>query len=72
MRSFSARTRHLLVTAAIVVASLLKLATGTKPVVVIVAAITFLSVGNLAVYLSGSKERAIRRQQKRDYYAGLR
>ncbi len=59
-------------TAAIVVASLLKLATGTKPVVVIVAAITFLSVGNLAVYLSGSKERAIRRQQKRDYYAGLR
>jgi hypothetical protein len=71
MMSFSARTRYLLVTVAILAASLVKLATGTKPVIVIVAAATFLTVGNLAVYLSGSKERAIRRQQKRDYYAGL-
>jgi len=72
MMSFSARTRHLLVTGAILAASLVKLATGTKLVIVIVAAITFLAVGNLAVYLSGTKERAMRRQQKRDYYAGLR
>ncbi len=72
MMGFSAKIRYLMVTAAILVASFIKLAMGTRPLIVSVAAITFLSVGNLSVYLSGSKERAIRRQQKRDYYAGLR
>jgi hypothetical protein len=70
MMSFSARTRYLLVTAAVLVASVAKLAMGTRPLIVCVAAITFLAFGNGAVWLSGSKERAIRRQQKRDYYAG--
>jgi hypothetical protein len=70
MMSFSARTRYLLVTAAITVAALVKLAMGTRPLIVGVAFLTFLVAGNVAVWLSGSKERAIRRQQKRDYYAG--
>jgi hypothetical protein len=70
MMSFSARTRYLLVSAAVVVAALAKLAMGTRPLIVGVALITFLAAGNGAVWLSGSKERAIRRQQKRDYYAG--
>jgi hypothetical protein len=72
MTSFSARTRYLLVTAAVLIATGIKYAMGTKLVIVVVACVTFLVVGNLAVYLSGSKERAIRRQAKRDYYAGLR
>jgi hypothetical protein len=70
MMGFSAKTRYLLVTAAVVVASMAKLAMGTRPLIVIVACATFLAAGNGAVWLSGSKERAIRRQQKRDYYAG--
>lgn len=68
--NFSARARYLLVSAAVIVASLAKLAMGTRPLIVVVAALTFLAAGNGAVWLSGSKERAIRRQQKRDYYAG--
>lgn len=67
---FSARTRYVLVTLAIVTASVIQLVRGYRPIVVIVGAITFLLVGNGVVYLSGAKERAIRRQQKRDYYAG--
>jgi hypothetical protein len=70
MMSFSARTRYLLVTAAVVVASLTKLAMGTRPLIVGVALVTFLTAGNGAVWLSGAKERAKRLQQKRDYYAG--
>jgi hypothetical protein len=70
MMSFSAKTRYLLVTSAILVASFIQLTRGYRPLIVAVAALTFLSAGNLAVYLSGSKERSIRRQQKRDYYAG--
>jgi hypothetical protein len=72
MMSFSAKTRYLLVSAAILVASGIQLARGYKAVIVVVAALAFLIVGNGAVYLSGSKERAIRLRQKRDYYAGLR
>lgn len=72
MMEFSAKTRYLLVTVAVLIATAIKYAMGTKPVIVVVACLTFLAVGNLAVYLSGSKERAIRRQEKRDYYAGLR
>jgi hypothetical protein len=72
MMSFSARTRHLLVSSAIVVACLIQVARGYRPLIIAVAGMTFLAAGNLMVYLSGSKERAIRKQQKRDYYAGLR
>ncbi len=68
--NFSPRTRYLLVSAAVIVASLAKLAMGTRPLIVGVALITFLIAGNGAVWLSGSKARAMRRQQKRDYYAG--
>ena len=68
--SFSPKMRYLLVTAAVLVATLAKLAMGTRPLIVGVACATFLAAGNGAVWLSGAKERAIRRQQKRDYYAG--
>lgn len=67
---FSARTRYLLVSAAILCACAIQLIRGYRPVIIILGAIAFLFVGNLAVYLSGSKQRAIRRQQKRDYYEG--
>jgi len=68
--TFSAKARYLLVSCAIVLASVIQLVRGYKPLIVIVGAVAFLIAGNLVVYLSGSKERAIRRQKKRDYYAG--
>ena len=68
--SFSATARYMLVTSAIVLASVIQLARGYKPLVVLLGGVTFLCAGNLIVYLLGSKERAVRRQQKRDYYAG--
>ncbi len=67
---FSAKTRSLLVTGAILLACVIQLARGYKPLIVIVGGLAFIAAGNLIVYLSGSKERARRRQQKRDYYEG--
>ena len=67
---FSARTRYLMVTGAIIIASLIQLVRGYRPLIVIVGLVTFLIVGNALVYLSGAKERKILRQRKRDYYAG--
>ena len=67
---FSPRVRYQLVTAAIVLASAIQLVRGYKPIIVITGAIAFLLIGNLTVYLSGAKQRAIRRKQKRDYFAG--
>ena len=67
--TFSSRTRYLLTTAAIVTASLIQLLRGYRLIIVVVGAVVFLIVGNVTVYLSGSKERALRRQQKRDFYA---
>jgi hypothetical protein len=68
--TFSAKARYLLVTGAILLASAIQLVRGYRPLIVIVGAVAFLVAGNGVVYLSGSKERAIRRQQKRNYYAG--
>jgi hypothetical protein len=68
--TFSARTRYLLISVAILLASVIQLYRGYRPVIVIAGALAFLLFGNLSVYLSGSRERAIRRRQKRDYYAG--
>jgi hypothetical protein len=65
------RTQYLLVNAVIVTASAIQLIRGLRPVVVIIAALIFLLVGNVTVYLAGSKQRAIDRQRKRNYYAGL-
>ena len=70
--TFSARARHLLVTGAILAACVIQLVRGYRPLIVVVGAIVFFCVGNALVYLSGSKERAVRRKQKRDFYAGLR
>jgi hypothetical protein len=69
---FSARTRYALISAAILTASVVQLIKGYRPLIVVIAAVTFLFVGNLIVYLSGSKERAIRRRQKQEYWAGNR
>jgi hypothetical protein len=65
------RTQYLLVNAAVLTASMIQLVRGLKLIVVIVAALIFLLVGNLTVYLAGSKQRAVARKRKRDYYAGL-
>jgi hypothetical protein len=65
------RTQYVLVNAAIATASAIQLIRGFKPIVVIIAALIFLLVGNLTVYLAGTKQRAIDRQRKRNYYAGL-
>ena len=65
------RTQYLLVNAAVLTASLIQLARGFRVLIVTVAAVVFLAIGNLTVYLAGSKQRAVERQRKRDYYAGL-
>jgi Flp pilus assembly protein TadB len=67
---FAPRTRYALISAAILVASVVQLINGYRPLIVVIAAVTFLFVGNLIVYLSGSKERAIRKRQKQEYWAG--
>jgi hypothetical protein len=67
--SFTARTRYLLVTLAILTACAIQLLRGYKPVVVILAGLTFLIAGNLTVYAAGTKERAARRQQQREYWS---
>ena len=68
--TFSARARYLIIAAAILVASVIQLVRGYRPLIVIVGALTFLFVGFLIVYLSGSKQRAIDRKRKQDFYAG--
>ena len=64
------RTQYLLINGAVATASVIQLARGLRLIVVIVAAVVFLAVGNLTVYLAGSKQRAMDRKRKRDYYAG--
>ncbi|QHN02332.1 hypothetical protein FTO74_02305 [Granulicella sp. WH15] len=64
----SRRLQYVLLNAAIVTASLTQLFRHTPLVIVIVAALTFLLVGNLTIYLAGSKQRALNRQRKIDYY----
>ncbi|ADW69781.1 hypothetical protein [Granulicella tundricola] len=70
--TISHKSQYLLVTAAILTASVIQLVRGYKPYIVIIGAIAFIFIGNLTVYLAGSKQRAIQQQRKRDYYAGLR
>lgn len=66
--TFDARTRYLLVTLAILVASAIQLVRGYRPLIVIVGAIAFLFFGNGMVFLAGSRERALRRQRRREYW----
>ncbi len=65
----STRTKTIIINAAILLASIIQLVRGYKPLIVIIAALTFLIFGNLTVYLLDSKARAQRRKEKRDYYA---
>ena len=66
----SAKMRYMLVTLGITVAGAIQLVRGYPKTIVIVGGFAFLTMGNLVVYLSGAKERAIRKQRKRDFYAG--
>jgi hypothetical protein len=65
------RTQYLLVDAAVLTASVIQLARGLRVLIVAVAAVTFLILGNLTVYLAGSRQRAIDKKRKQDYYAGI-
>ena len=66
----STRTRYVLVFLAILTGSLIQLFRGYRSLIVVIGFITFMAVGWLVVYLSDSKERAVRRRQKREYYEG--
>lgn len=68
--TFTARARYMIIAAAILTASVIQLVRGYRPLIVIVGATTFLSIGFLIIYLSGSKQRAIDRKRKQDYFAG--
>ena len=69
--SFSSKTRYLLGFLAISTGALIEHFRGYRSLIVIIGYFTFLFVYFAVVYLSGSKERALRRKQKREYYAGL-
>ena len=62
--------RYLLLNAAVLTACAAECARGYPWLVIVLGAVTFFFIGNLILYLSGAKERAVRRQQKRDYWAG--
>jgi hypothetical protein len=68
--TFSARTRHLLLSFAILVAGVIELWLGKQLVVIAICVGTFLLFGNFMIYATGSKERKMRKQQRYDYYAG--
>lgn len=68
--SFTPRTRYLLLTAAVLTASVIQLMRGYRPLIVLVGALVFIALGNIAIYFTGAKERAVRRQDKRDHWAG--
>jgi hypothetical protein len=65
---FTMRTRYLLVTLAIAIASAIELYRGYRPIIVLTGAAGFLIAGFITVYRSDSKARALRRQQKLDYW----
>lgn len=68
--SFSPKTRYLLLNSAVLMACVIEYVRGYPWLVILLGALTFVLVGNVVLYLSGSKERAVRRQEKRDYWAG--
>ena len=63
------RTKAILINAAILLACAIQLVRGYRPLIVVVAGLSFLLAGNTIVYLSGAKQRAIRRQQQREYWS---
>ncbi len=67
---FNSKTRYALVFLAILTGSAIELFRGYRPIVVVVGFVVFLLAGFAVVYVAGSKERAVRREQKRNYYAG--
>ena len=69
--NFNIKARHGLITGAILLASAIEIMRGYKAVVVVVSALVFLAVGNGLIYFAGAKQRNLRKQAKRDFYAGL-
>ena len=63
------KTQYLLVTAAILTASVIQLLRGYRLLVVIVGALVFLFIGNVTVFLAGTRQRRLSRQRKREYYS---
>jgi hypothetical protein len=68
--TISHKSLYLLVNAAVLTASAIELVRGYRLLVVIVCALCFCIVGNLTVWLKGSRQRAAARERKRAYYAG--
>ncbi len=64
----SRRLQYVLTNAAVLTASIIQLFRHRPLIVVVIAALTFVFVGNLTIYIGGSKRRAIERQRKIDYY----
>jgi len=64
----SRRLQYALVNAAVLTASIIQLFRHRPLIVIVIAGLTFLFVGNLTIYLGGSKQRAVERQRKIDYY----
>lgn len=67
--ALSSQFRYVVVFLAILTGSIIELVRGYRFLIVAVGFSAFLTVGFLIVFLAGSKERALRRRQKRDYYA---
>jgi hypothetical protein len=63
------RTKAILINAAIMLACAIQLVRGYRLFIVAIAGLSFLLAGNVIVYLSGAKQRAIRRQQQREYWS---
>ncbi len=68
--SFSPKIRYLLLNIAVLTACAIEFVRGYPWPVILLGAATFFLMGNFVLYLAGSKERAVRRQQKRDFWAG--
>ena len=67
--ALSSKFRYVVVFLAILTGSIIELVRGYRFLIVAVGFFAFLTIGFLIVFLAGSKERALRRRQKRDYYA---
>lgn len=66
----SLKTRYLLVFLGILTGSAIELARGYRPLIVVMAFLSFLIVGFALIFVSSAKERELARRKKRAYYAG--
>lgn len=69
--TISSTTRYVATSVVILAGAAVELARGYRTSIVVAAAVAFLLAAFIFIYAAGTKERAARRQQKRDFYAGL-